>query len=424
MTQVENVAADHIAGADKMVPVAGETTQADDSLWCLHALGFDEVHPAPDRATAQLWAAQWTVWNQRRNPTPDGLEPVVSWTVARWPHDADSHAKGLARSVAGNTFPVDPLTASTPPVPDVAAIPVGMKPWYGGHEAPHDYGGTVRFRDGETDAHEDGIVFDWRWACAPKDDDIIAYTPKPAPVATGSGDALPKPLGAYVGVTSASNRKYPEAAEVAGEAFTFLPINKPIDIAALSATHPTTATDDDAAAVRAMSTAIVQHFESVERHPSTGELDPPLADDDAVSIPVGKLRDLRAALTPTTAANANPCCGEHIAGSRCPACPDRVRTTAADTGSTEGVERLVAIEGDQIVIRVPIHALPDAAATAFDRHYGFDVRSASVVDPNAFARDLLDELLREDDNGDTPVTRMLDATCVKAEQAGAEGLAR
>lgn len=81
----------------------------DDTLWCLHIAGPDEVHPAPDRATAQLWAAQWTVWNQVRNPTPHPFDPVMSWTVAAWPYDAASHADGLTRSIEGNTFPVDPL---------------------------------------------------------------------------------------------------------------------------------------------------------------------------------------------------------------------------------------------------------------------------------------------------------------------------
>jgi hypothetical protein len=84
----------------------------------------------------------------------------------------------------------------------------------------------------------------------------------------------------------------------------------------------------------------------------------------------------------------------------------------------------VEIEGEEIVIRVPVDALPDAAATALDRHYGFDTRSATVVDPQAFALDLLDHLRWEDENGDTLVTRMLDAACLKAEQWGAEGLAR
>ncbi|RYG88642.1 MAG: hypothetical protein EON59_03845 [Alphaproteobacteria bacterium] len=84
----------------------------------------------------------------------------------------------------------------------------------------------------------------------------------------------------------------------------------------------------------------------------------------------------------------------------------------------------VGIEQDEIVIRVPVNALPDAAATAFDRHYGFDVRCATVVDADAFALELVDRLNWEDENGDSLVTRMLDAACLKAEQWGAEGLAR
>ncbi len=87
--------------------------QEDNLLWCLHVLGPDDVHPAPDRATAQLWAAQWTVWNQRQRPEPHLFDPVMSWIVAEWPHDAASHAAGLAQSIHNNLFPVDPL--STPP---------------------------------------------------------------------------------------------------------------------------------------------------------------------------------------------------------------------------------------------------------------------------------------------------------------------
>lgn len=37
-------------------------------------------------------------------------------------------------------------------------------------------------------------------------------------------------LGAYVGLTSAENAKYPNTADVADGSFTFLPINKPINV--------------------------------------------------------------------------------------------------------------------------------------------------------------------------------------------------
>lgn len=82
---------------------------ADTRLWCMHVLGMDDVHPAPDRATAQLWATQWTVFWHFKNTVPHVYDPVLSWIVAEWPHDAASHAAGLERSIADNTWSIDPL---------------------------------------------------------------------------------------------------------------------------------------------------------------------------------------------------------------------------------------------------------------------------------------------------------------------------
>lgn len=85
---------------------------------------------------------------------------------------------------------------------------------------------------------------------------------------------------------------------------------------------------------------------------------------------------------------------------------------------------IMNIEGDEIVIRVPIDALPDIAATAFDHYYGFDKHRIAVVDSKAFAKDLVEQLSKEDDCGNTMVTRTIDFACLEAESAGAEGLAR
>lgn len=82
----------------------------DNRLWCMHVSGMDEVHPAPDRATAQRWAAQFTVAHYRRNPSAHPFDPVMNFTVQEWPHAADRHAEGLAASIAANTWLVDPLT--------------------------------------------------------------------------------------------------------------------------------------------------------------------------------------------------------------------------------------------------------------------------------------------------------------------------
>ncbi len=93
------------------VPVAQEVK--DDRLWCLHVTGMDDVHPAPNRATAQLWATQFTVDQQRRHPSPHPYDPVMNFTVAEWPWSAERHTAGLAHSVEQNTWPVDPLGSYT-----------------------------------------------------------------------------------------------------------------------------------------------------------------------------------------------------------------------------------------------------------------------------------------------------------------------
>jgi hypothetical protein len=95
-------------------------------LWCLHVLGPDDVFPAPDRATAQLWAAQWTLWNLRHDPNPDGLDPVVNWAVAPWPHSSETHADGLASSIAANTFASDPLAGTLADSNLIAAENAGL----------------------------------------------------------------------------------------------------------------------------------------------------------------------------------------------------------------------------------------------------------------------------------------------------------
>lgn len=73
-------------------------TQADERLWCLHHVGPDEVHPAPDFATAQKWAD----WANHR--FYDHAE-ISRFVVALWPWPADRHAEGLAQSIADWTLP-------------------------------------------------------------------------------------------------------------------------------------------------------------------------------------------------------------------------------------------------------------------------------------------------------------------------------
>lgn len=75
-----------------------------------------------------------------------------------------------------------------------------------------------------------------------------------------------------------------------------------------------------------------------------------------------------------------------------------------------------AIEGDEIVIRFVIPFLP----LIFDGSpLGPEFK---VTDPNAFARDVVSELNREEEDGTTPVHRMFDAVLTEAVEQGAEGV--
>jgi hypothetical protein len=86
------------------------------------------------------------------------------------------------------------------------------------------------------------------------------------------------------------------------------------------------------------------------------------------------------------------------------------------------MNELANIEGEEIVIRIPFSAIPDAALVAFDEQYGFEQHDISVVDTAAFAKELRCELSRESEDGTTLVHLMLDKACVNAAENGAFGL--
>jgi hypothetical protein len=102
-----------VTDVQQAVPVAGEVK--DDRLWCMHVSGMDDVHPAPDRATAQLWAVQFAVNHHLYCPLPHPYHPVMNFTVAEWPWSPEQHAASLAASIEANTWPVDPLARLTEP---------------------------------------------------------------------------------------------------------------------------------------------------------------------------------------------------------------------------------------------------------------------------------------------------------------------
>ncbi len=76
------------------------------------------------------------------------------------------------------------------------------------------------------------------------------------------------------------------------------------------------------------------------------------------------------------------------------------------------------IEGGEIVIRVSIDALPFIA----DHVFALEGSLYAVTDAPTFARDLVYELNREEEDGTTPIHRMFDAAISEANEQGADGV--
>ncbi len=86
------------------------------------------------------------------------------------------------------------------------------------------------------------------------------------------------------------------------------------------------------------------------------------------------------------------------------------------------MSELANIEGDQIVIHIPIAALTDACKIAWDDEYGEEDHGVVVIDAAVFAPDFVRELNEEDEEGTTLVHLMLDKAAIRAADNGAEGL--
>ena len=95
------------------------------------------------------------------------------------------------------------------------------------------------------------------------------------------------------------------------------------------------------------------------------------------------------------------------------------RTMSVTTDQNQTAAReLVEIVGAEIVIRVPLDAIPVAAAVAWETR---SLREMKVTDIPVFAVELVRQLRREKENGETLVTDMLDAAVIRAVEDGAEG---
>lgn len=74
-------------------------------LWCCHVRGPDDVHAAPDYATALAWADSLNALNWRgregKNSPPMSFDDCLIKAVpAPWPWSADQHAENLSKSIA------------------------------------------------------------------------------------------------------------------------------------------------------------------------------------------------------------------------------------------------------------------------------------------------------------------------------------
>lgn len=79
-------------------------TAADARLWCCHIKGPDDVIPAPDKATAEAWAARI---NSTFGTGAAALNVLFEASAAEWPWDAESHAKGPSSEYAWLLKPAD-----------------------------------------------------------------------------------------------------------------------------------------------------------------------------------------------------------------------------------------------------------------------------------------------------------------------------
>ncbi len=82
---------------------------------------------------------------------------------------------------------------------------------------------------------------------------------------------------------------------------------------------------------------------------------------------------------------------------------------------------LANIEGDDIVIRIPIKSIADAAKVAFDEEYGFEEHSITVTDNRLAAEAIVRQLNDEEEDGTTLVHQILDKAVTNAFEDGDEG---
>lgn len=68
---------------------------AENTLWCIHVYGPDEIIAQPSRDIALDRAAEWAdEWE--RGGDKDLDDPAVRFVVEPWPYSTESHSEALA----------------------------------------------------------------------------------------------------------------------------------------------------------------------------------------------------------------------------------------------------------------------------------------------------------------------------------------
>lgn len=78
-------------------------------------------------------------------------------------------------------------------------------------------------------------------------------------------------------------------------------------------------------------------------------------------------------------------------------------------------------QNEEIVIRIPVDAIPYCVEVACDEFYGPD-HGIHVVDLNEFKKEFLRALEHEEENGDTVLHKAFDKAIINAVEGGAFGL--
>jgi hypothetical protein len=68
----------------------------DGILWCCHVRGPDDVHAAPNYATALEWSDRFNDWWARQPKSEN--DPIIRAAPALWPWSADAHAENLKQT--------------------------------------------------------------------------------------------------------------------------------------------------------------------------------------------------------------------------------------------------------------------------------------------------------------------------------------